>query len=189
MAISKAQSDYWNNFISTPYKAQPKLWDVPDSKSNMTKTTPPKVIGKSGVTSLKPDAQKITSTGVKPVSAQDNVITKSGVSSLASLFTPVQTPPPKQQAPIQQVPIQPTQQQPNYNQMIYETLNQIRQQQPYQYDPTKDVALQTAQDQAMGRVRQDMAKRGRVFDTYAGIKEQEAAQQLIPDYFFIIQRD
>lgn len=53
---------------------------------------------------------------------------------------------------------------------------------PFKYDPNNDPALRQAQDQAIQLTRQDMARRGRVFDDYAREKEQESAQQLIPQY-------
>ena len=65
---------------------------------------------------------------------------------------------------------------------IMRTLEQIRQYPQFQYDPTQDVGLQQAQAQAREQVRQEMARRGRVFDPYAQAKEVEVAQQLIPAY-------
>ena len=47
---------------------------------------------------------------------------------------------------------------------------------PAQFDPNNDAALKVAQDQARLKVIGDMAKRGRVFDTYADTQTQQAQQ-------------
>lgn len=53
---------------------------------------------------------------------------------------------------------------------------------PYKFDVDNPALLQ-AQKQAIETARRGMAKRGRVFDTYAQIKEQESAQKLIPEFY------
>lgn len=76
-----------------------------------------------------------------------------------------------------------------YGNRMIEALNRIQDYKPQQYDPGKDVALNIAQDQAIQKVRRGMAGRGRVFDTYAGMKEQQVAQQLIPQYYQYHRQD
>jgi hypothetical protein len=119
--------------------------------------------------------------------------------------TPQRVPQPQQQVPQQQAPqfdyaqmskmiadqyaqnLPPIPQyQPYQSQLdpqIMETLNQIRNYKQFSYDPASDEALKVAQTQAAERVRQDMAKRGRLFDPYAAQQEQIAMQGLIPDYY------
>lgn len=75
-----------------------------------------------------------------------------------------------------------TQSNPLYaNDALMSKLNTI-QGMKYQFDDNNPALLQ-AQKQAMGQVQKDMARKGRVFDTYAATKAQEAAQGLIPSYY------
>jgi hypothetical protein len=70
-----------------------------------------------------------------------------------------------------------------YQSQIMDTLSKIQNYQAQPYNPQSDAALKVAQQQAIDKVRQDMARRGRVFDTYAASQEQQVAQGLIPDYY------
>jgi hypothetical protein len=69
-----------------------------------------------------------------------------------------------------------------YGTEIKSLLTSLQNWQQQQYNPDTDTASKLAQDQARLQTMNDMAKKGRVFDTYAAIQEQQAAQQLIPQY-------
>jgi hypothetical protein len=61
--------------------------------------------------------------------------------------------------------------------------------QKFVYDPATDAGLKVAQSQSMLKVKNDMAKRGRVFDTYTDTQMQQASQGLIPAYQQIAQQE
>ena len=75
-----------------------------------------------------------------------------------------------------------------YQGVISDTLKQLQNYPEFKFDANNPALLQ-AQKQAMEQARQQSAKRGRVFDTFAQIQEQEAAQGLLPQFYGQARQD
>ena len=186
---AKEQSDYWNSFTKKPTKTT-KIKTTPNSSigviNQLTGGTGNTIanqlaslnVPKANTTSNKNSANNLflnqpSTTEKKEIPTYDFLKTPSQNASQGNNLGFSGSVAPQQ--PIQQ---------PNINNQINELLTALSSKvnQGYQFDPN-DPVLNQMQDQAIGKVRQDMARRGRVFDTYAATKEQLAAQQMIPDYY------
>lgn len=70
-----------------------------------------------------------------------------------------------------------------YQQQIGQLLTALSQpREAAQYDPTQDIGLQQAQEQAQAQALQQMARRGMLYSDTAKSRTQQVAQELIPQY-------